>query len=129
MRTKITSFNGIAMVLVTAAITMSSDANGQQPTEKPAAAGPPTWVLDAWETGETPTPPAYGPPSWIVEAWQSGEQPSQPAGPPPWIVARQGFAKEIGLPGPPVEVLEAWENGEGFNLPGPPEFVFDLFWF
>ncbi|TWU04758.1 hypothetical protein [Stieleria varia] len=126
MRTKITSFNGIALALVAAAITMSSDANGQQPTEKPAAAGPPAWVLDAWATGEVPIPPADGPPAWVVEAWQNGEQPSRPMGPPPWSGARQEFAKEIGLPGPPVEVLEAWENGEGFSLPGPPDSVFEL---
>ena len=129
MRTKITSFNWIAMALVTAAITMSSDANGQQPAEKPATGGPPAWVLDAWENGEVPTPPAYGPPAGVVEAWQSGEQPSRPMGPPPWGVARQEFAKEIGLPGAPVEVLEAWENGEGFSLPGPPDFVLELFGF
>lgn len=129
MRKKMTSFSLLAMALVTATIAISSDAIGQERADRPATDGPPAWVLDAWESGDSPEPPAYGPPAWIVQAWQSGERPAQPMGPPAWVLARQEMAKELGLPGPPAEVLEAWQNGEGFSLPGPPEFVFELFGF
>lgn len=124
-----TKSNGamLALAFVAGIATLSAAANGQ---EKPAqAARPPAWVLEAWESGEAPVAPANGPPAWVVEAWQNGERPQRPVGPPPWIARRHEMAKELGLPGPPAEVIEAWENGEGFDLPGPPDFVLDLFGF
>lgn len=125
MRKKITIHSLLAVALSTIAI--SSDANGQESGVRPATAGPPAWVLDAWDSGDSPEPPVYGPPSWVVDAWQSGERPARPIGPPMWVLARQEMAQEFGLPGPPAEALEAWQNGEGFSLPGPPKFVFELF--
>lgn len=129
MRKKTTSYSLLALALVTATIAISSDANGQEREVRPATTGPPAWVLDALESGDAPEPPAYGPPAWVVEAWQSGERPARPMGPPEWVLARQEIATERGLPGPPAAVLEAWQNGDGFSLPGPPEFVFELFGF
>jgi hypothetical protein len=99
---------------------------------KAQAFGPPSWVVEAWESGEM-TPRENGPPAWVIEAWGNGEGPAgagRPAGGPPrWIAERQGIARELGLPGPPAEVIEAWENGKGFDLPGPPKFVLDLLGF
>ena len=115
-----------AMALVIG-ICVSSNLNAQEPTDQPTKAGPPAWVIEAWESGEVPMPPANGPPSWVVDAWRNGDGPQRPAGPPAWIPARQEMAKELGLPGPPAEVIEAWKNGDGFDLPGPPDFVLDLF--
>lgn len=119
----------VAMAFVAGIAAFSTHANGQEQPAKPEAAGPPEWVLEAWETGEAPVVPAIGPPAWVVEAWENGERPQRLAGPPPWIAKRHEMAKELGLPGPPTEVIEAWENGEGFEFPGPPDFVLDLLGF
>lgn len=119
----------LTLAFVAGTAVVSKDANAQERPAQPEAAGPPAWVLEAWESGEAPVAPANGPPSWVVEAWQNGERPQRPVGPPLWIARRHEMAKELGLPGPPAEVIEAWENGEGFDLPGPPDFVLDLFGF
>lgn len=113
----------LAFLIGTVAVSANADA------QKPAQAGPPAWVIEAWESGDAPVVPANGPPAWVVEAWQNGVQSTRPDGPPPWIAARHSLALEIGLPGPPPEVIQAWENGEGFDLPGPPNFVLDLLGF
>ena len=115
----------LALAVVAGIAAFSVDANAQ---EKPAEteAGPPAWVLEAWESGEAPEVPVNGPPAWVVEAWKNGDRPQRPAGPPPWIARRHEMARELGLSGPPAEVIAAWENGEGFELPGPPDFVLDL---
>ena len=79
---------------------------------------PPSFVLEAWESGEAPVPPQTGPPTWVVDAWKSGEHPraSGEFGPPAFVVERHRMAQELGLPGPPPEIIGAWENGEGFDL-------------
>lgn len=91
----------VAMAFVAGIAAFSTHANGQEQPAKPKAAGPPEWVLEAWETGEAPVVPAIGPPAWVVEAWENGERPQRPTGPPPWIAKRHEMAKELGLPGPP----------------------------
>lgn len=118
------SIRGLLMLaLVTGVIALSPDAKAQ---ERPENAGPPAWVIDAWESNNTPVASVVGPPAWVVEAWQNGEMPQRPSGLPVWVMARQDMAKELGLPGPPPEVLQAWKDGEGFDLPGPPSFIFDI---
>ena len=115
---------GIVAVLVSSATL----AFAQRPKEAgKSPQGPPDFVLEAWESGEAPVPPQDGPPTWVVEAWESGERPRAGGfGPPAWVVERHRMAAELGLPGPPPAVIEAWENGEGFDLPGPPEFVWEI---
>lgn len=113
----------LVLAMATGTIGLSGDTIAQ---EIPANAGPPAWVVEAWESGNAPVVPVDGPPAWVVEAWQNGEMPQRPSGPPAWVVARQEMANELGLPGPPPEVRQAWEDGVGFELPGPSSFIFDL---
>lgn len=129
------------MALAAGFAAISANTNAQERPAEAGPAGPPAWVIAAWENGEAPVAPAMGPPAWVVEAWQNGERPQRPQGaqrprgsqrpfgPPPWIAARHEMAKELGLSGPPSEVREAWKSGNGFELPGPPNFVLDLFGF
>ena len=119
----------LTLAFVAGIAVISADVNAQEKPAEAEKAGPPAWVLEAWESGEALVVPANGPPAWVVEAWQNGERPQRPVGPPPWITARHEMARELGLSGPPAEVIEAWQNGEGFELPGPPDFVLDLFGF
>ena len=115
-------------VLMAGFVVASSGAIAQQEIpEESSDSGPPSWVLNAWESGQFLVVPAMGPPAWGVEAWQCGEHPTHPFGPPPWIIARQETAERFGLAGPPQEVREAWRIGMGFDLPGPPDFIGELF--
>lgn len=97
--------------------------------DRPAQTGPPTWVVEAWQSGAEPVAPKNGPPAWVIEAWKSGERSQRRFGPPRWIAARHRRALELGLPGPPAEVISAWGNGEGKSFPGPPDFVLEILGF
>ena len=114
---------GVVLVICSTALVF-----GQRP--EGAGYGPPSWVLEAWETGEDPVVPVDGPPAWVVDAWANGEHPRANGmfGPPAWVVGDSDSAD-----GPPAWVVDAWANGEhprgnggGF---GPPDFVLDLLGF
>ena len=96
---------GVLVVMTATALAFTPQRQGQDAAEF----GPPSWVLDAWETGEEPVVPENGPPDWVVDAWTDGDHPRANGGfgPPPWVFnleQRDTF-------GPPAWVIEAWENG------------------
>ena len=106
-----------AMLLTLSSVTMTV---ADEPVQ---TYGPPPEVVAAWEAGDGDLLP--GPPEWVIAMWS--EDGDGPNGMPPWVAAMHERAAEIGLPGPPLEVIDAWENGEGKCLPGPPQFVLDIF--